>query len=142
MSQFSDLVMSGNYIILDTETTGLKLGSEIVSLAIIDSAAQVHYDLLIRPVRPIPSDATAIHGITNAMVEDAPTWAMLHNTLKTWLAGKNIIVYNAAFDRKMFHWQTLTNACTQMHVAQGMAHTALGDCLSTLALIKAMHNLT
>lgn len=37
-----------------------------------------------------------------------------------------------------YKWQSLTNACIQMGIEIKNAHNALGDCLMTLALIKAM----
>lgn len=37
-----------------------------------------------------------------------------------------------------YKWQSLINACTQMGIEIKNAHNALGDCLMTLELIKAM----
>lgn len=56
-------------VILDIETTGLswELGHEIVELAaerLVDGNVVETFQSLIIPDRPIPWDATAIHGIT------------------------------------------------------------------------------
>lgn len=56
-----------NYIILDTETTGLDNTAEIVEISVINDQGEVLLDTLIKPTKPIPGDATAIHGITNEM---------------------------------------------------------------------------
>ena len=57
-------------VIFDCETTGTIPGvDEIVSLAVVrlDAAALEtgRYVRLVRPSRPIPVDATAVHGITD-----------------------------------------------------------------------------
>jgi DNA polymerase-3 subunit epsilon len=61
------------YIILDVKTTGLDGDSEIVEIAIIDLDENPLFETLIKPVSLIPEEATAIHGITNEMVENAPS---------------------------------------------------------------------
>ena len=67
-----------NCAILDTETTGLYDDAEIVEISIIDENGGVLLDTLVKPLKPIPAEATAIHGITNEMVATAPTWVAIH----------------------------------------------------------------
>jgi len=59
---------------LDTETTGLWRGdgAELVEVALMDETGKVWVDTLVKPEKPIPSGATAVHGITDDMVKDAP----------------------------------------------------------------------
>ena len=59
-------------IILDTETTGLGSDAEICEIAVVSADGNVLMDQRIRPRRPIPTDATAVHGITNADVAMMP----------------------------------------------------------------------
>ena len=66
-------LLQNDFVILDTETTGLDSTARIVSLAMIDREGRALVDTLINPGRPIPRDATAIHGITDDDVMDAPT---------------------------------------------------------------------
>src|ERR671921_1058929 len=88
-------------IYLDTETTGFGPRAEIVDIAVVSSAGEVVLESLVQPTRRIPADATAIHGITNADVKDAPTWCDLYEDLLRVLVGRRIIVYNVIFDRQM-----------------------------------------
>ncbi len=88
-------------LILDTETTGLDDSAEIVQIAVIDMAGAVQLDTLVRPTRPIPPAATRIHGITDAMVANAPTMAAIYDSLLLLLAGELVVIYNAAYDVRL-----------------------------------------
>lgn len=88
-------------LFLDTETTGLRASAEICEIALVNHDGEVLLDALVKPARAIPGDAMAIHGITNAMVKDAPTFADLLPELDRQLAGRDVVIYNAGFDQKM-----------------------------------------
>ncbi|TNI58895.1 DNA polymerase III subunit epsilon [Aeromonas dhakensis] len=87
-----------NCHILDTETTGLDSQAEIVEISIIDELGQVVLDTLVKPLKPIPADATAIHGITNNMVASAPSWAEIHDDVCRIVSSKPLVIYNADYD--------------------------------------------
>lgn len=61
-------------VYLDTETTGVYPTDEIVEICIVDHDGQILLDSLVKPYSPIPAETTRFHHITNAMVQDAPTW--------------------------------------------------------------------
>jgi DNA polymerase III epsilon subunit-like protein len=90
-----------NPIFLDTETTGLDPQAEVCDLAVVDTDGQVLLNTLIRTARPIPPDAYAIHGISDADVVNAPTFAQVVDQLRGLLRQRLVVVYNAAFDRQM-----------------------------------------
>lgn len=99
---FREALKGKEFYVLDTETTGLRDG-EIVQIALVHSNGKPLLDTLIKPVRPIPSEATAIHGITDEMCKDAPSWPEIAENLRHVLEGKLLVVYNATFDRGMMH---------------------------------------
>jgi DNA polymerase III epsilon subunit-like protein len=96
-----EVIENRNFVVLDTETTGLNAGSEIVSIAIIDPDGHTLLDTLVHPVKSIPADATRIHGITNDMVKDAQGLPV--DTIHNLLDGRNVIVYNADYDMTMLY---------------------------------------
>lgn len=77
------------YAGLDLETTGLVLEKDrIVELAVVRVEAdgrRVEFSTLVNPGIPIPAEATALHGISDEDVADAPTLEQLLPTLRDLL---------------------------------------------------------
>lgn len=92
---------SGNFCVLDLETTGANPhteDTEIVDIAIVDEDGLPLLSTLIKPVHGIPVDVQGIHGISDEMVKDAPTFAEVYPQIVQAIAGKTVIVYNADYD--------------------------------------------
>lgn len=69
------LLYQQQFVVLDIETTGLswEQGHEIIELAaerLINGTVTETFHSLIIPSRPIPWDATAIHGLTTEYVRE------------------------------------------------------------------------
>jgi DNA polymerase-3 subunit epsilon len=84
---------------IDLETTGVSLSTDrIVEVAIIkllpDNTRQVKRKL-INPQMPIPKSSTDIHGITDEMVKDAPTFKQAANEIKVFIDGCDLGGYNS-----------------------------------------------
>ncbi len=95
-------IRRADVLYLDTETTGLGDRDEIVDIAVLDNVGQVLLNKLVKPRRSIPADATAIHGISDRMVRDAPEWPEIYPDLVELLVShKHVIVYNAEFDKRL-----------------------------------------
>ncbi|HCD15484.1 3'-5' exonuclease [Shewanella sp.] len=89
-------------LIIDTETTGLDWGDEIVELSIIElRSGKVLLNTLVKPMFTIPPEAIAIHGISNEMVENAPEFEDIILDITELLSGRVVVAYNVAFDKKM-----------------------------------------
>lgn len=96
------LDLNEDVVILDTETTGLQVDSaEICEIAIIDYNGKILLNSLVKPTKPIPEQATAIHGITNDMVASAPSFADLHDRIIDVLKDKTVVIYNKFYDCKI-----------------------------------------
>lgn len=84
---------------IDLETTGVNLSTDrIVEIAIIkimpDETRQKKRKLL-NPEMPIPQASSDIHGITDAMVKDAPTFKQASNELKQFIENCDLAGYNS-----------------------------------------------
>lgn len=89
-------------IFLDTETTGLDDGAEIIDIAIVDRHGTTLLDTLVRPSNGIPHHATDIHGIDDPAVADAPTWDSVYPLVGRILDRYGpVVVYNSAFDQRV-----------------------------------------
>jgi DNA polymerase-3 subunit epsilon len=88
-------------VYLDTETTGLEMGDEIVEIAIIDDDGNSLLDSLIKPAGNISRSASAVHGINAEMLKDSLTWAEIWPQVQEALNGKMVGIFNADFDIRM-----------------------------------------
>lgn len=89
-------------LVLDTETTGLENSSEIVEISLLTMGGRVVLDSLVKPVSPIPLDASKVHGITMEMVRDAPDFRQLWEAgLGDLLTTRKLAIYNAEFDLRL-----------------------------------------
>jgi DNA polymerase III epsilon subunit-like protein len=98
-----------DYVILDTETTGLRSPAEIWEIAITTNSGIPMYNQMLRPVNGLTPTPTRDPSITWDTVKDCPTWTDIQSDLKYRLKGANIVVYNATFDRSMFHCSDESN---------------------------------
>lgn len=71
-----DLDLQRPLAVFDLETTGTRIGTDrIVQIAIVrllPGGGRDAWQSLVNPGMPIPAEATAVHGITDADVADAP----------------------------------------------------------------------
>lgn len=99
--QWARDVLAREFVIFDGETTGLEYDDEFVQVAAIDQTGAVLLDALVKPVKPIDPDATAVHGLVARDVAAAPGFAAVYPALMNVLQGRLIVAYNADFDRRI-----------------------------------------
>jgi DNA polymerase III epsilon subunit-like protein len=81
---------------MHSKTTGAAEFSEVVEIAILDSAGAPLADELVKPKRHIRPTATLEHGITDEMVDMAPRWTEILPKVEELLSGKKVCVYDPA----------------------------------------------
>ncbi len=90
------------YAVVDIETTGgAQSGNTITEIAVVKVSNQQvssEWSTLVKPTRPIPRHITHLTGISNAMVEDAPTFAEIADELRQQLEGCIFVAHNVGFD--------------------------------------------
>ena len=84
---------------IDLETTGINLGSdriiEIGMIKILPDGNQSAKRKLLNPEMAIPQASADIHGITNEMVKDAPTFKQAANDIRQFLDNCDLSGYNS-----------------------------------------------
>ena len=83
----------------DLETTGISITSdrivEISILKVFPDGKEEKKTWLVNPEMSIPAQATAVHGITNEKVQDAPTFKMLAKEIYTWVKDADLGGFNS-----------------------------------------------
>ncbi len=158
------LANPSQYYILDTETTGLRR-PEIVELAVMDLDGQAIINQRFNPKTEVEAGAAAIHGLTTEMLSKYPRWAVIAERIEQILLERNLLIYNFGFDYNALHethgnpdrdFPDFRGDCVMGYYSQfvgdwnqyhqsyrwqklpGGDHSALGDCIATLAVIKEM----
>jgi DNA polymerase-3 subunit epsilon len=160
------LLTTRDFILLDTETTGLGLDAQVVSVSLLSGHGLVLFDALVNPHSSIPAAATRAHHIEDKHVMLALDFTDIHYCLSKLLLNRQLVIYNAPFDTRI-----LNNLCKQhgleplpygeihdamMWYSQWVGewndyredykwqklpdgdHTSIGDCKATLAIIEKM----
>ena len=173
MARRSEAPMPAAYAVFDCETTGTNTAEdEIVSLALVrldsDGVEVARYETLVRPSRPIPAGATAVHGISDDDVAGAPRFAQIATELLGLLDGAVFVAHNASFDLGMLRHafvrtgldyrpdgvactleafrllepladnHRLQTICERRGIELHDAHEAIGDVLATVALLRLL----
>ena len=100
------LVLTRPLVCVDLEATGVWPGHDrivqIAAASIFPDGSVSTWSSLVNPEQPMPPAALAIHGITDAMVASAPTFAQLAQTVGALLSECDLTGYNVArFDRRL-----------------------------------------
>ena len=91
-------------IIFDTETTGLSPagGDRMVEIGCVEMVNQVEtgrtYHAYFDPGRPMPSEAEAVHGLSDSFLSDKPDFAETVHELLEFIGDAPLIAHNATFD--------------------------------------------
>ena len=91
-------------VLFDTETTGLEplAGDRVIEIAALELVNEVpsgkFFHTLIDPERDVPTEATRIHGFTNADLAGKPRFAAIVDDLLAFIGDGPLIAHNAPFD--------------------------------------------
>ena len=103
-SKWAYNLLQSDFVVLDTETTGLGPDAEICEIAITNKHGRNLFSSLVKPSRPIPAQASAIHGIRNEMVDHSPVWAEVFPFVLGLLRGQTVVIYNASYDMGVMYY--------------------------------------
>jgi CBS domain-containing protein len=168
------LLLSLDAVVLDTETTGLdartarlvQIGAIRIAGADIDHGER--FESLVNPGIPIPAVTTAVHGITDARVRDAPRFAAVAPALADFLRSSVVIGHAIGYDLAVLRrehdlaglaWRppraldvrqlarlaapglahyNLDGLCAWLGIDAADRHTAMGDAVATARVFAAL----
>lgn len=86
-------------IYFDVESTGVSTSTDrIVELACIKynpDGTKEEKTILVNPEIPIPLEASSVHGITDEMVKDKPTFKQYSQAIRDWFYGCDLAGFNS-----------------------------------------------
>lgn len=91
-------------IIFDTETTGFdpKNGDRMVEIGCIEMVNRVltgrSFHAYFNPCRPMPAEAEAVHGLSDAFLADKPLFSALAQDMLDFIEDSPMVAHNAGFD--------------------------------------------
>ncbi|MDR1783074.1 MAG: 3'-5' exonuclease, partial [Dysgonamonadaceae bacterium] len=166
-----NLNLKNPLVFFDLETTGINISSdrivEISYLKVYPNGVEESKTRRINPEMPIPPESTAVHGITDEDVKDAPPFKAIAKSLAAQIQGCDLAGYNSnRFDipllaeeflragvdidlmkRKFIDVQTIYHkkeprtlaAAFKFYCDQDLenAHTAAADTKATYEILKA-----
>jgi len=166
-----DLNLKNPLVFIDLETTGIDIVNDrIVEIAVLKMNPNGASDMKCRrinPTIPIPPEATAVHGITDADVANEPTFREVAKSLAKLIEGCDLAGFNSnKFDfpllaeeflragvdfdmkkRKFIDVQTIFHKMEKRTLEAAYkfycnkeltdAHTAEADTLATLEVLKS-----
>jgi DNA polymerase III subunit epsilon len=162
------LLLKGDFVVLDSETTGLGNPIDFVEVGVLSSRGESLFDSLIKPSCRVEPGASRVHGHTRESLSGERCFVEVYPNLLDVMWAKRVIVYNASYDRRVWDaavgrlgaraalagelapWECAMRAFAA-YVGQrskrggyknqklvGADHTALGDARATLRLIERM----
>ena len=91
-----------DFVVIDTETTGLGAGDEIIEIAAITADGQPLLEQKVWPHQGrVPAASSRVHGLVITDLEGAPTWPEVLLELERLLSGRRVLAWNAPFDHRM-----------------------------------------
>ena len=158
------------FVALDVETTGLtpQFGDRICEIGLLRfKGSQIldSFSTLINPGRPISLGASAVSGITDDMVVNAPSFKDVAGRILHMLDGAAILAHNAQFDlgfiahrlralrlltlanpvvdtlllaRRNYHFRSnsLGNIARELGIGTQGQHRAMGDAAITMGVFE------
>lgn len=133
-----------DYVVFDLETTGISTQRddiiEISAVKAVGGKIVAEYSTLVNPHRHIPAGATAVNGITDRMVADAPDireamTGFLEFIQDSVLVGHNIHTFDTNFvydaSMRLFQRELRNDYVDTLYLARQclpqLAHHTLGD---------------
>lgn len=163
-----------DYCVFDFETTGISARSDkVIEIGIVKlrkGKIIETFSSFINPGRHVPYNITALTGITNNDVQDAPYFEDVYNSIKDFVDNSILVAHNLSFDysflknecasaelemlnnhaictlklaKRLYpqlQSKSLGNLIKALKIRHRNVHRGLGDATATAKLFLRMHN--
>lgn len=138
-------------IILDTETTGLRVeeGHRVIEIGCVEMIDRKltgkHFHYYLNPEREVEAGALAVHGISNEFLTTKPLFGQIAAEFMAFIQNAELVIHNATFDVGFLNyelmlcrqqWKTITDYCTVVDTLQIARQLHAGQRNSLDALCK------
>lgn len=113
-------MLEKDFVILDTETTGLypERGDQAITIGVVSKAGEILLDARLKPTIRISYDAEARHGYSNEVVAGWPTLADIYPQVEQALKGRIVVSYCAnGYDLKIIRSTCQAHEQPEIHFA-------------------------
>jgi DNA polymerase-3 subunit epsilon len=123
-------------IVFDTETTGLSpaAGDRMVEIGCIEMVGRIetgrHFHCYFNPERPMPSEAEAVHGLSDIFLSDKPRFGDKAEELLEFIGDAPLVAHNASFDFGFLNHEL--ERC-------GRTNVCMSRMVDTLVLARSRH---
>ncbi|MCL2505519.1 MAG: DNA polymerase III subunit epsilon [Alphaproteobacteria bacterium] len=96
-------------IILDTETTGVKVseGARVVEIGCLEIDDLIPtgrtFQKYLNPQMPMPKEAEAIHGLSDVFLADKPLFSEIVDEFLEFIGDAPLVIHNASFDMEFIN---------------------------------------
>ena len=168
---FDQSLRTAPIAVLDFEMTGLDPQQDrVCEVAIVrgrNGRVESTYQTLVRPNRVMSQSALSVHGITSAMLADAPEFHEIAAEIQGYIKGAILVCHNVPFDigflhremdlanvpleppltvdtlmiaRRLFAFprNNLATVCESLNIPLNNAHRAMGDAQATFSVFCRM----
>jgi DNA polymerase-3 subunit epsilon len=117
----TQLATQARFVVIDTETTGLRAysGDEIISICLLEMRGLKltgrKYNTHIDPMRPIPAESTAIHGIRDADIVGCPKITDILTDIIEFIGESILVGHHLAFDLRFLNKTLQKQLLCQLH---------------------------
>lgn len=93
-----------DYIVLDTETTGLNAQEEriieVAAIRVQNGITTGRYSTFVNPGKKVPEKITKLTGITNEQAKSGKQYAVMAHELSVFMGDLPMVAHNSNFDAK------------------------------------------
>lgn len=119
-------------IVLDTETTGLKVedGDRVIEIGCVEVVNRIRtgkfYHVYLNPDRDSAPGALNVHGLTREFLSDKPKFKEVSGEFMDFIQDSPLVIHNAKFDLKFINNELYLHDCEKLS----------NNCVDTLFLAR------